>query len=182
MTSLLRARTSVSRALMAAMAGCSFLMSRSCLVPINQAMKLSRIFAASINGPAGGRFAGLLTGLSGSADLRSALLEVRPRRPLSYLKCKQSILTGWAQKRQERAVKPPRLLRSRRRAPLTLLPRNDKDTHLVFYAPVIAAFSILFVALIQETDHVSTPRHCVCFYRPHARSKSVHHGGHAGSR
>jgi hypothetical protein len=29
------------------------------------------------------------------------LSEVRPRGPLSYLECKQSILTGWAQKRQE---------------------------------------------------------------------------------
>ena len=33
-------------------------------------------------------------GLSGIADLRPALLEVRPGGPVSYLKCKQSILTG----------------------------------------------------------------------------------------
>src|SRR5215470_7384814 len=64
--------------------------------------------------PAAGKYCRLLTvysgspisdrlfDLSGIAGFRTAPSEVRPRRPLSYLKCKQSILTGRAQKRQER--------------------------------------------------------------------------------
>ncbi len=44
------ARTSTSRALMAAMTGINFLISRSCLVPINLATTRSSIWAASMNG------------------------------------------------------------------------------------------------------------------------------------
>ena len=46
--------------------------------------------------------ADLPSAFSEIADLLSALSEVRARGPLSYLKYKQSILTGWVGKRQGR--------------------------------------------------------------------------------